>query len=195
MILGLTGAVCSGKTSVLEIFRKSGARTLEADRVARRCLTRSDEVRQKLLKRWGPVVLGPGGRVSRARVRGIVLEEPARLEILERVLHPAVRSEVRAFASRERRRKRLGVVEVPLLFEAGMEKLVDRTLVVCAACDRRRAWAAQKGVPRKLFDLFDRRQWPVARKAKRADFVVHNNGKRSDLNKEVKAICLQLKKK
>lgn len=175
-VIGLTGAISSGKSTALAAFRELGAATLSTDELAHELLT-SPEMATQLTDRWGAGI-APGGQVDRAKVGQIVFADPGELRWLESVLHPKVGEEVVRWRSDLPSDARLGVVEVPLLFEAGMEAFFDGTLVVTAG-ERREGWLRDRGDGGA--EGRASRQLTEAEKADRATWVVANDGTPADL--------------
>ena len=188
VLIGLSGAIASGKSATLEALGRLGAATLSTDAVTHELLD-EPEVLARLTDRWGPEV-GPGGRVDRAKVGEIVFADPDELRWLESVLHPLVGERMLAWREELDGDADLAVVEVPLLFEAGMEPLFDATLVVVAGDERRAQWASGRGTA----DLEGRsaRQLTEAEKAARATFVVTNDGDLADLEETLRELWPRL---
>jgi dephospho-CoA kinase len=177
VLIGLSGAIASGKSATLEALGRLGAATLSTDAVTHQLLD-EPEVLARLTERWGPEV-GPGGKVDRARIGEIVFADPDELHWLESLLHPLVGGRMLAWRAELDGETEVAVVEVPLLFEAGMEQLFDATLVVVAGDERRAQWASERGTTD--FEGRSARQLPEAEKAARATFVVANDGNLDDL--------------
>ena len=175
--IGLTGAIASGKSEALAALGRLGAATLSTDAVAHAVLD-EEGTRAQLAERWGPDV-APAGRVDRARVGEIVFGRPDELAWLESVTHPLVALRVVEWRAGLEPSTPLAVVEVPLLFETGMEGVFDATLAVTAGDERRAAWAGERGTS----DVGGRagRQLSEDEKAARATFVVANDGSLDDL--------------
>ncbi len=182
--VGLTGAVAAGKSEALSAFGRLGAETLSSDRVVHDLLA-VPEVAAKLVERWGEET-APGGEVDRARVGAIVFGRQQELAWLEGVLHPLVGERVAAWRSELPEDARLAVVEVPLLFEAGIEPSFDVTVAVVAGDEVRAERAGERGTEL----LFEReaRQLPQAEKAARATYVLANDGTREELEAAVAAL-------
>ena len=176
-LIGLTGAIAAGKSEALEALDRLGAATLSADAVVHDLLS-SERVRDLLVGRWGPEA-APGGQVDRAKVSEIVFERPEELEWLEATLHPLVGEEIASWYASLPEGIRFAVVEVPLLFETGMEGVFEETIAVVAPEDARVERAGARGVQ----DLERRsaRQLSQDEKAARATHVVANDGTVSDL--------------
>jgi dephospho-CoA kinase len=177
VFIGLSGAIASGKSEALAALGRLGAATLSTDAVTHEVLDEPATL-ERLVERWGPEV-GPGGSVDRKRIGEIVFAQPDELRWLESVLHPLVGERVVAWRDRLDGATELAVVEVPLLFEAGMEGVFDATLVVVAGDERRAKWAGERGT--EALDGRSARQLTEEEKAARATFVVRNDGDLADL--------------
>lgn len=176
-VIGLTGQVAAGKSAALDALGRLGAETLSTDHLTHELLA-SDELRDLLVARWGPEV-APQGRVDRRRVGEIVFERPDELKWLEGELHPRVARRVIEWRHGLAPDIDLAVVEVPLLFEAGMESFFDATLVVAASDPLRAERAGARGT--EALDERAGRQLSQEEKASRATFVVENDGSIEDL--------------
>jgi dephospho-CoA kinase len=169
-VVGLTGAIAAGKSEALAALERLGAATLSADAVVHELLA-TDRVRDLLVERWGERV-APDGVVDRARVAAIVFERPDELRWLEQTLHPLVGERIIAWREGLAEGTPLAVIEVPLLFETGMESVFDATLVVVADDETRAERAGARGIA----DLEARagQQLSQREKADRATYVVDN---------------------
>jgi dephospho-CoA kinase len=188
VFIGLSGAMASGKSEALAALARLGAETLSTDAVTHDILEEPATL-ERLVERWGADV-GPGGRVDRAKVGEIVFDRPDELGWLESVLHPLVGERVMAWREELDGSTELAVVEVPLLFEAGMEPFFDATLVVVAADERRARWAGERGT--EAVEGRSARQLTQAEKAERATFTVANDGDLGDLEAALRELWPQL---
>jgi dephospho-CoA kinase len=186
--IGLSGAIASGKSEALAALGRLGAATLSTDAVTHELLGEPATL-ERLIERWGPEV-GPEGQVDRARVGEIVFNDPRELAWLESVLHPLVGERVLRWREQLDGSKELAVVEVPLLFEAGMEGFFDATLVVVAGDERRAGWASERGSGG--LEGRSTRQLTQAEKADRATFVVRNDGDLADLEAALRELWPRL---
>ena len=171
----------AGKSETLAAFGRLGAATLSTDTAAHELLD-DPEVRRRLVERWGEEVLADG-RVDRGRVGGIVFARPEELAWLESVLHPLVAQRVAEWRRALRAETPLAVVEVPLLFEAGMEAAFDATVCVIAAEETRRARVRERGT--ELLAARSGRQLSQGEKAARATHVIRNDGSLAELEEQV----------
>ena len=184
-LLGLTGGMGAGKSEALAALGRLGAATLSSDAVVHELLARPD-VRELLVQRLGPEV-APGGRVDRRVVAARVFERPEDRRWLEEVLWPRVEERIlewRGDLDAAAGGPRAAVVEVPLLFESGMDRLFDATVAVVSERSTERAAArGHAGVESRAA-----RQLSQAEKAARADHVVRNDGRLEDLERELSSL-------
>jgi dephospho-CoA kinase len=185
--IGLTGAIGSGKSEALRALERLGAATLSTDEVAHEALADRDVI-AKLVERWGPSVESEG-TVDRKAVGEIVFNDRDELRWLESITHPKVGEKVWEWRQGLDPETDLAVVEVPLLFEAGMETGFDGVLVV-AAGDRRDAWLEARGDAG--VEGRSGRQLTEAEKVERATWVVENDGTLEDLKAKLKAMWQEL---
>jgi dephospho-CoA kinase len=186
--VGLTGGIGAGKSEALAAFERLGAETLSTDLVAHDLLA-DEEIRGALVGRWGEQV-APAGEVDRERIAGIVFEDPGELAWLEGQLHPRVGAKVLEWSKNVPPEVEVAVVEVPLLFEAGMDGTVDATVAVVAddeIRDRRLRERGQGGLSGR-----EERQLSQAEKENRADHVIRNNGTLGELESQVGAVMKAL---
>jgi dephospho-CoA kinase len=185
--VGLTGGIAAGKSEALKAFARLGAATLSTDDVVHELLTTGD-VRAALIERFGDEV-APGGEVDRGAVADVVFGDDEQRKWLEGLLWPRVgqrvwdwRQEVDAMDPPPP----AAVVEVPLLFEAGMESAFDRTVAVVADEPVRSERAGGRG--HRGVDERTSRQLTQDQKAERADVVVRNEGSLEELEDELSTV-------
>lgn len=187
--IGLTGGVGAGKSEALAALDRLGVATVSSDQIVHELLG-SEEMRAILVDRWGDGV-APNGEVDRSRIGSIVFERPEELEWLEGVLHPRVGERIAAWRESLPEGTELAVVEVPLLFETGMEPLFEAVVCVVAPDEEREQRIADRGVGA----LADRsgRQLAQAEKARRATHVVDNDGTIADLERRLEELLPALR--
>lgn len=157
----------------MRLLGELGAETVSADGVVHDLLAGDAETVARVVERFGEGVRGEKGIDRRALGRE-VFGDPEALRDLEDILHPLVRREIsrRAAASKAA----LFVAEIPLLFEVGQGDSYDVTVAVVTPEERRRAWAGERGVDESRRRAIEARQLTGREKARRADFVVQNDG-------------------
>jgi dephospho-CoA kinase len=179
--IGLTGGIGAGKSEALAAFERLGAATLSTDLVAHEVLD-DEGVRDLLIDRWGSDV-APAGAIDRNRVAELVFDRPDELAWLESVTHPRVGAAVLEWRQRVEPEAEVGVVEVPLLFEAGMEGAFDATVAVIADDEVRDRRLRERGQPG--LEGREARQLDQDEKAARADHVVRNDGTIAELERSL----------
>ncbi|MFL5888400.1 MAG: dephospho-CoA kinase [Solirubrobacteraceae bacterium] len=185
--VGLTGGVGSGKSTALEVLERLGAATLSTDAVVHD-LYASDEVRDAVVERFGPAVASDGD-VDRAALAARAFATPEDRAWLEGLLWPRVGKRIAAWRVEQLERDPPPValvVEVPLLFEAGMEGAFDATIAVVADEEVRARRAAGRG--HEAADERVARQLPQDEKATRADHAVVNDGTIEDLERTLSSV-------
>ncbi len=126
--IGLTGGIASGKSAVSRLFAARGIRVIDADEVAREVVEPGQACLEAVVTEFGRGILGPDGRLDRARLRAAVFADPLRRRRLEAILHPAIRAEMEQRAAAAE--GPYVVLAIPLLAEGGRASRFDRVLVV-----------------------------------------------------------------
>jgi dephospho-CoA kinase len=181
----------AGKSTALAALERLGAAVLSTDAVVHE-LYGGQQVRDAVVERWGEQV-APAGIVDRAAVAAKAFEDPQERQWLEGLLWPLVGQRIAEWLQRARAATpapRAAIVEVPLLFEAGMGEMFDATIAVLAAEDLRRERAAGRG--HALADERVARQRSQDEKAGRATFAVYNDGNEEELVAKLSAILDKL---
>lgn len=190
--VGLTGGVGAGKSTALAALERLGAAVLSTDAVVHE-LYRSDELRDAVCERWGPEMVRDG-EVDRAAVAARAFASDEDRKWLEGELWPRVGARVAAWreevASADPEPP-AGVVEVPLLFEAGMDEAFDATIAVLVDEDVRRERAGSRG--HAEVEARVARQLPQEEKARRASYVVVNDGSEEDLERKLSDLLAELR--
>jgi dephospho-CoA kinase len=186
--IGLTGGIGAGKSEALRALERLGAATLSTDAVTHELLA-TDEVRDLLVAKLGPGI-APGGRIDRAAVASEVFADDQKRQWLEGVLWPRVGQRVADFRGAVEDRP-AAVVEVPLLFESGMESVFDKTIVVVADEEVRAGRAAARG--HQLVKERTARQLTQDEKSQKADFVVRNDGTVEELETKLSEVLAKLR--
>jgi dephospho-CoA kinase len=188
--VALTGGIATGKSYVLDQFRRRGIPCLDADELAHGVTTAGTEATAAIAARFGADILAPDGSVNRARLGPIVFADAAARKELEAIVHPAV---YRAIQAGVRGFEMLGayamaIVDVPLLYETGAEKQFDRVIVTICPPAVQLARLVQRGITEDAARQRLAAQWPTERKAERADFVIHTDRSFAETDAQVAAI-------
>lgn len=190
LTIGLTGGIAAGKSEALAAFGRLGAVTLSSDAVVHDLLE-GELLRREMVERWGPEVAPEGEPTDRGAIGGIVFADPEQLTWLESRIHPAVGAETAAWIAGLPEDTEFAVIEVPLLFEGGREKVFDTTVSIVATEDIRRERAAARG--HALVDAREARQLTQEEKAERAEHVIVNDGTVEDLEAALSALLAKLR--
>ncbi len=178
LTIGLTGGIATGKSLVAAILREAGARVIDADRLAREVVSPGTPAFEAIVRHFGPEVLGADGAIDRARLARIVFSDTAARTALNAIVHPRVAERMAALLSDIRAEDPAAMVflEVPLLYETGMEAGLDGVIVVSVpeALQIERLMA-RDGIVRQEALLRIRAQMPLAEKRRRASVVIDNS--------------------
>lgn len=179
LVIGLTGGVATGKSTIAKRFAELGAAVFDADRFAREAVEAGQPALEEIRARFGEKVIASDGSLDRKALGAIVFRDAKARRDLEAIVHPRVRERMRRSLEELRRQGYGGVVilEIPLLFESqGSLELVDRVLVVYAP------WSMQverlmrrNQLSREEAILRVDAQLPIDEKVARADYVVDNS--------------------
>ena len=188
--VGLTGTLGAGKSTVADLFEEWGARRVDTDRLSREAVAPGQPALGEIRDRWGPAVASEDGGLDRDALREIVTRDPAARRELEKLLHP----EIRRLMEEELRRAEeegveVAVVEVPLLFENGLEDRFDVTVAVDAPRTQRlERVREERDLPEAHFASMESAQWSGERKAAAADLAIENDGSLEELEAEARRV-------
>jgi len=194
LLVGLTGNIASGKTTVAQLLSERGATVIDADIVARRAVERGTAAYDKIVHRWGSPVLGPDKQIDRPSLRRIVFDDPEQLEALNEFVHPEVERQRSVLVEEARERgDRVVICDIPLLFEARLVDRFDKVILVDATRPRRLERLVHE---RQLTETEAMKmiaaQMPAELKRARADYVIDNDSTVADLEKRVRAVWSEL---
>ena len=187
LLIGLTGNIGSGKSTVAQMLSERGATIIDADVLARRAVELGTPAYDKIVARWGAAVQAPDGHLDRAALRRIVFGDQNQLEELNAIVHPEVeRLRARLVEQARLRGDRIVVCDIPLLFERHMTDRFDRIILV----DANRAVRLERLVSDRdlreteAMDMIAA-QMPAELKRARADFIIENDGTLTQLERRV----------
>lgn len=187
--IAVTGGLATGKSTVCHILEECGAYVVSADTIVGQLLSQEGITRRQVVELLGPEII-TNHQIDKKKVSNIVFSNPSKLSALESILHPAVQREINRLFENVKNNKayRLFVAEVPLLYEAHMEK--DFDAVIAVITDESTA-KARSGNPEE-FERRSRFQFPQAAKQLDATFVIKNQGILSSLKAQVSDLIPQL---
>ncbi|HJQ19566.1 MAG TPA: dephospho-CoA kinase [Gemmatimonadaceae bacterium] len=194
LLVGLTGNIASGKSTVAQLLSERGATIIDADVLSRRAVERGTRAFDAIVHRWGTSVLEPDGHLNRAALRRVVFGNAKELEALNEIVHPEVERlrEIRIDEARGRG-DRVVVCDIPLLFEKKMADRFERIVLVDAPRPLRlERLVLDRGLREtEAMDMIAA-QMPAELKRARADFVIDNSGTLTQLEKRVTEVWAAL---
>ena len=184
LLVGLTGNIGCGKSTVAQLLSERGATIIDADVLARRAVEVGTNGYRAIVERWGSSILAADSAIDRGALRRIVFSDPAELEQLNSLVHPEVERMRGTLVDHARDRgDRLVVCDVPLLFERRMTDAFDRIVLVDAPRPvRLDRLVRERGLREtEAMDMIVA-QMPAELKRARADFVIDNDGTLTQLD-------------
>lgn len=194
LLVGLTGGVAAGKSTVRKIFADLGAETFDADSAVHSLLKKGTPEHQKLVQMFGRGVLGRSGELDRRKIRAHATADPSLLKFLEETLHPGVRRILREKVLALIKKKGVLIAEIPLLFETGFDIWMDRIVAVIAPESVQVRNGRGKKLSAQDIKKFSSRQWTQAHKARKADIVIKNDSTLAALKAKTKLAYHRLSK-
>lgn len=194
-VIGLTGGIATGKSTVGQLLRNRGAVVFSADEIAHAIATPGSPVVRRIGAELGAQFVRPDGSLDRARLGALVFSDKVARLRLEAITHPVILAELRqriaeALAANP---DALVVAEVPLLFETGLDDWFDAVLTVVAPadveCDR---LIARAGLSREAAERRIASQMPLSEKQARSQFVIQNDGTLEELTASVSTLVPRL---
>ena len=193
-VIGLTGNIAAGKSTVAAGLAAAGLPVIDADTLAREVVAPGTSALAAIVARWGPTILAADGTLDRAALRRRILADPADRTALEAITHPAIAAR-RAARTAELAATGAPVVicDIPLLFEAQLEDTVDEIVLVDAPVAVRRARLIHdRGLAPSEADALIAAQMPADQKREHADVVIDNAGSRADLDAAIAMLVRRL---
>lgn len=193
-LVGLTGGIASGKSTVAKILERLGAAIVNADTLSREVVEPGQEGWKEIVATFGAEVLQPDQTLDRQKLRTIIFDNPDARKTLEAIIHPRVRA---LAEQRIREHTAAGFVvvvyEVPLLFEAKIHEWLRPVILVACDVDTQRRRLEQRdqvdsAAAQKIIDA----QMSLEEKRRLADYVIENNGTLADLERQVREVLAKI---
>ena len=195
-VIGLTGGIATGKSTVSAILKKAGAKIIDADRIAREVVKKGLPAYREIVENFGETVLLSNGEINRSVLGDLIFNDPRKKQLLNRIVHPHVRRETnRRLKDMENSSPdTIAVLDIPLLFEAEMHKDLSEVIVVYAP----EHIQIKRLMKRDNISEADavarvRSQMPIEEKKNRATIVIDNSGTMQDTRKRTLEIFKTLK--
>lgn len=193
-IVGLTGGFGSGKSFVASLFKKLGAKVVDADKLGHKALKMGSAVYKRIVAAFGKKILFPDLSINRKALAGIVFANRKKMAKLNRITHPWIIKEI---VKRIRRvaKSEVLIVDAPLICETNITDLMN-VLIVVKASKKNQIERCSKKFGMREKDVCKRMacQMPLNRKIRMADYIVDNNGTKKETKKQVRKIWKELKK-
>lgn len=191
LLVGLTGGIATGKSTVSALLRQLGCVVIDADVLAREIVEPGEPAYAEIVAEFGRAVLLPDGTLDRKALGAIVFADPVRRKRLEAMTHPRIRDRFRERLAElaERGFRGLVVFDAPVMIESGNYRNMERLVVVVADEPTQIArLMARDGISREEALRKIESQMPLAEKAKLADYVIDNSGDRDATESEVRRV-------
>ena len=186
-LIALTGGIACGKTTAAQTLRELGAAVVDADAVSRALTAPGGEALPAVFAAFGKEVQGAENTLNRTALAALVFGNPQARETLDRILHPMIEKQMKAeIAAYHKKGFSVVFLDVPLLYEAGMEALADEVWCISAPEEIQiRRMAARDGFSREQALLRIRSQWPLCQKESLADQVIFTDRSLPDVKAEI----------
>ena len=191
LLVGLTGSIATGKSTVSRMFAHLGARVIDADQLAREVVMPGQPAYTTIVEEFGPEVIQADGSLDRKALGAIVFADPGKRKRLEEITHPAIRRRQQRILSALDEEAFEGIViwDVALLFESGGVAQMDRVIVAYADPETEHMrLMARDGLSEAEARARIENQMPIAEKAKLAHHVIDNSGARAETERQVQAV-------
>lgn len=196
MILALTGGIACGKSLVLKIFSSFNWNTADADLICHRFYDeKNDYLYERFRQQWGTHFFDNDGLIDRRKLAAETFSNPQELEKLNGIIHPMFKAVVRKMRADIAASGRNLMIEVPLLFEAGMQKDFDAVICVYSSLEHQRERLEKREdwppdhIDQRIFS-----QWPAEKKLELADYGVINNDSVQSLEQQCRLINFNIRK-
>ena len=193
LLVGVTGSIGMGKSTVAQMFKEHGYGVYNADDTVHYIYENDEEVIEKVERQF------PGstkdGAVNRLALRDILNKDPDKFRDLEQIVHPVTRKYQIIYIKKLIEEEKMGcVLDIPLLFETGGEKYVDVSVVVTASeATQQSRVVLERKVPLEIFNAIKDQQMPDRDKLKKADYIISTDSNIEDTKAEVKEVAAKIK--
>lgn len=195
MIVGLTGGIATGKSTVSQMFQELGAYIIDYDELAREVVKPHRKAWHKIVECFGSEVLNKDLTLDRQKLGALVFNDPEKLKKLNEIVHPEVFREGEKMTQEilNRDPRALIIKDIPLLTEAGAQKFVEKVIVVYTSPQMQLQRVIERGFSPEEARARINAQTPLSEKVKFADFVIYNDGPVEETRKQVAEIYQKLR--
>lgn len=189
-IIGLTGGIASGKSTVSSLLKEKGFTVIDADVAARIVVQPGEDAYKKIVETFGKDILLENGEINRPKLGDLVFRDEQKRLQLNAIVHPAVRKQMLLEKEQAiRNGKQTIFLDIPLLFESGLTWMVDKTIVVYVDENiQLQRLMKRNGLDKEAAEIRISAQMPLEEKASKADAVINNNGTITETKKQLEHI-------
>ncbi|AKP48076.1 dephospho-CoA kinase [Bacillus smithii] len=189
-IIGLTGGIASGKSTVSSLLKEKGFTVIDADVAARIVVQPGEEAYKKIVETFGKDILLENGEINRPKLGDLVFRDEQKRLQLNAIVHPAVRKQMLLEKEQAiRNGKQTIFLDIPLLFESGLTWMVDKTIVVYVDENiQLQRLMKRNGLDKEAAEIRISAQMSLEEKASKADAVINNNGTITETKKQLEHI-------
>ncbi len=190
--VGLTGGIATGKSYCLDRFARLGAKTIDADVLARDAVAAGSPGLDAVIRRFGHEVVGPDGQLDRAALGRIVFDDAEARRDLEAIVHPVVHAGISRWLASLSDGKTIAIADIPLLFETDRDRDFDAVIVIACTADRQLARLRERGLSTDEAHRRIAAQMPLEEKTRRADYVIDTSGTFADTDTQINQVWTTL---
>jgi dephospho-CoA kinase len=189
-IIGLTGGIASGKSTVSNLLKEKGFTVIDADVAARMVVQPGEEAYKKIVNAFGKEILLENGEINRPKLGDLVFRNEQKRLQLNSIVHPAVRKQMLLEKEKAiRNGKQTIILDIPLLFESGLTWMVDKTIVVYVDGNiQLQRLMKRNGLDKEAAEIRISAQMSLEEKANKADAVINNNGTIAETKQQLEQI-------
>ena len=192
MIVGLTGGIASGKSTVSKMFKELGAEIIDADIKAKEISQREDVV-SEMKNIFGNKILNENGKIDRNKIKEIVFSDKEKLKMLNNLIHPKVMEEFEKIKENADKNDII-IFDIPLLFETGMDKMCDKIMLVFVDINTQiKRMIERDNITEELAVKIINSQMSLDEKLKKSEIHIENNGTLENLREKAENIYRELK--
>jgi dephospho-CoA kinase len=194
LLVGLTGNIAAGKSTVAELFARKGTGIVDSDILAREAVAPGTPALAEIFARWGDRVRAEDGALDRQKMRAIVFADAAEREALNAIVHPRVEAMRERLVDEARERgDKILICDIPLLYEKDLAGRFDCVVLVDAPrAVRTQRLVRERGIEAKEADAMIDAQMPADVKRGRADYIIENSGSHAELEQRTLAVWRNL---